>query len=684
MKKPSFEFISASSGIDLTTPALRVEAGAALTLVNFEMELGGGYRRINGYERVDGRASPSDAIYYTVVVADGSGISVGDTLTGDTSGATSEVVIKDGNTLGVTALAGAPYTLSEPANSTTISAIEVRSGQTDIDTDDIWQLAAADYYRDLIGALSGSGDTLGAVQFNSTKYAFRSDGTNAVMYKSSASGWTVVTLFQYLFFDAGVGADGDLAAGVVIDGGTSSAQGTIKKVITNGGTWGTDASGYLVVDVTTGAFQNNEAINVSAVTKATTDGADVDIALTVGGKFQFIQHNFYASSSTDYLYGCDGVSYAWEFDGTVLTPIFFPAPTPNPSWNTPKYIAVHDTNLFLSFPGGQLAHSSLGDPLVFSALLGAADYGLGSECTGLESRAGQVLAIYTAVGRTYGLYGIAGDFELTTLSEAFGAKDYTVETMGTVYALDDKGIVPLERVQAFGDFEAATVSRKVRSILETNKDNIVQAVVSTKRNQYRLFFNDGSALVMSDDRNLENNSQAFTTIKYPDIPTCLSNNDDASGNEVILFGDSSGMVYQADIGYNFDGDAIEWAYRTPFIHAGSPHIEKGWHRLYTNIEAERVISAMTVRWELSYGSPYHAINQKVTPDIKGGGGYYDVDNFDEIYYDAELFSSGGNRLAGKGTNISLLYYGNDKYTRPFTIQSLELEYFNRRAKRNVA
>ncbi|HBA35861.1 MAG TPA: hypothetical protein DCZ12_17180, partial [Gammaproteobacteria bacterium] len=116
-------YVDLKGGIELSVPAISIPPGAALFLVNFEPELNGGYRRINGYERVDGRAAPSDAVYYTVGVADASGISVGATLTGGTSGTTSEVIAKDGNTLGVTDLSGAGYTLSEAANGTTISAV---------------------------------------------------------------------------------------------------------------------------------------------------------------------------------------------------------------------------------------------------------------------------------------------------------------------------------------------------------------------------------------------------------------------------------------------------------------------------------------------------------------------------------------------------------------------------------
>ncbi|HBA35862.1 MAG TPA: hypothetical protein DCZ12_17185, partial [Gammaproteobacteria bacterium] len=526
--------------------------------------------------------------------------------------------------------------------------VEAQGGNDDQDLDNQWQLLAEDYYRDLITAVTGSGDILGAVQYGATKYAFRSDGSNTVMYKSSASGWTAVTFFHLLRFDSGVtGADADLVPGATIDGQSSGATATIKSIVQNAGAWDGTAAGYMVVDVTSGTFQDAENIRVGGVNKCVADGANSAITLSPGGKFQFVEHNYYGSSDTSYLYGCDGVNFAWEFDGEVLTPILFPGST-NPSYNTPKYIEAHTTHLFLSFPGGRLAHSSLGTPLVFSGLMAAAAFGLGAECTGLESRAGQVLAIYTQDGKTYGLYGTdVTNWDMKVISESFGGKDYTVRSLGTVFAIDDQGIVPLERVQAYGDFEGATVSRSVRPILDQYSDSIVQAFTAKDRNQYRVAFSDGTILVMSDDRAVGGSNYAFSTLQYPDIPTCFSDNSDESGNQVILFGDSSGFVYQAEKGYTFDGDELESVCKLAFIHANSPSNEKRWHKVYTNIEAEWPISTMKIKWETNYATPHKPIFAGVTPDIKGGGGYFDVDNFDQIYFDAEQFSSAYNRLSGR-------------------------------------
>lgn len=681
MPQKQVDIVSLHGGLDQASTVLNIRPGAALDLVNFEPELEGGYRRIAGYERTDGRAAPSDALYYTVEVADSSGIAVGATLTGDTSGATSAVVIKDDatNTLGVTALSGG-YTKDETANGTTITAVEVQSGQDDNTTSDTWQMAAEDYYRDLIGAVPGDGDALYAFQFGATRYAFRADLGTVKLYKSSSTGWTLVPFFDVLFFDAGSMSDGEITAGTVIDGATSLAQGTVKVFVKNAGSYGTDASGYMVIDATSGTFQDNENLQVGGVTKAVANGANTAITLDTGGTFQHVEHNFYATTSGTAVYGCDGVNPAWEFDGTTLAPIYYPAPDEDPSWNAPLFIVAHKQHLFLAYAPGTLAHSAPGDPLVFSAILGAAEFGLGDTPTGMASRSGEVLAIYTR-GKTYGLYGSsAADWALRLISETFGAKPYTVQAIGTVYALDDKGIAPLERVQAFGDFESSTVSRYVRDIISAYQDKILGSVTIKERNQYRLHFTDGDALVMAFDSYVGADYPAFSLIRYPDVPTFVSTSQDASGDEVVLFGDASGVIYQAEKGYSFDGDAIEFAFRTPFLNQKSPHTRKTYRDLYVDIEAGHPFS-MSVNFDLSFSEIYSATNNLQSFSFSGGGGYWDATDWDEFFWDAEVFSSRGITLAGTGRNISLLFYGNSKFIRPFTIQTLELHYLARRLRR---
>jgi len=73
-------------GLDQVTPTLSLPAGVCRRAVNFEALITGGYGRIAGYERFDGRLRPSNAAYLVLSCTLTGVIAVGDTVTGMSSG----------------------------------------------------------------------------------------------------------------------------------------------------------------------------------------------------------------------------------------------------------------------------------------------------------------------------------------------------------------------------------------------------------------------------------------------------------------------------------------------------------------------------------------------------------------------------------------------------------------------
>lgn len=678
---PSIEtqIVSLRGGLDLSSPFALKDPGSALSLINFVPVLGGGgYRRWGGFERTDGRLLPSRAVYYTISVGDGSAINVGDTLTGETSGAESVVVIKDGDLLGVTAMQG-EYIDGEIANGTEVLGAPVLSGQPDMDNDDVWQLAAENYYRSLISAAPGDGAALYAFHYQGDYYAFREDGGTVKMYKSSQAGWQAVPFGHVLAWDTGVMAEGSVSPGDTIIGATSAAEAVVTRFIKNGGSYEDDASGYMVLEMISGAFEEGEDLELESVVVAKAAGGSYQIELQPGGYFQHVSHNFYGSAATQRVYGCDGVNPAWEFDGETLLPILFPGADYDAEFNCPSLIAVHRTYLFLLFRTGQMAHSAPGEPAIFSALMGAEQFGLGDVPTGVAARSGNVLAIYTE-GMTYGLYGkSAEDWDLAVISESFGAIKHTVQKVGTVYALDEKGIAPLERVDAYGDFESATVSRKVFPTLQRYHKRVIASVAAKQDNQYRLYFDDGSVMVMCDDKYMSESDPAFSMLQLPFTPTFVSSSDAPQG-QIILMGDADGMIYRSESGYNFDGEELEYSGRLPFAHQGMPQVRKSYRRLYIDLDSPRSVR-FYVSVDLAYGQPEIPSPLGGEVHAETGGGYWDVDQWDEFFWDAANFASQGVSLSGTANNISILFYGNSKTTRPFTLQTYELHFLRRRVRR---
>lgn len=193
-------------GLDLISPALAISPGACRDSLNFECNILGGYSRIAGYERFDGRPSPSDQTYWSFPATISGTLAAGNTITGATSGATGVVCLIDTTTLpGTTYIAFTKLTgsfLSGGENLKVGGAVvahaataETRTGAPTPKANAIWTKAAADNYRADIQKVPGSGAILGVWMYNDVTYAFRNNagGTAAVMYKSTVGGWTLVT-----------------------------------------------------------------------------------------------------------------------------------------------------------------------------------------------------------------------------------------------------------------------------------------------------------------------------------------------------------------------------------------------------------------------------------------------------------------------------------------------------------
>lgn len=86
------EWIPFTGGLDTTTPAMQKKPGTLINALNFEQNLTGGYDTVTGYERADGRPSPSDAEYALLTCQLTDTVSVGDVVT-DAAGTSYGTVI---------------------------------------------------------------------------------------------------------------------------------------------------------------------------------------------------------------------------------------------------------------------------------------------------------------------------------------------------------------------------------------------------------------------------------------------------------------------------------------------------------------------------------------------------------------------------------------------------------------
>jgi hypothetical protein len=709
------QFFPLSGGLNLVTPAIRTPAGHAIAGLNYEV-VEKGYRRWDGFERSDGRPKPSDASYWILNFENGSeAVEEGDTVTGASSGAVAVALLDavkesgdydaqvpgsfwDGSTsiwdggatvldpagslwdvhgtaagyMVLTSLTGAFTDAENLLVSAAVAAVAdgtaVERG-ADNDTDDATYLQAAiEAARALIQAVPGSGPVRGVWSYNGSSYAFRDNagGTAGVMHKATASGWVAQSLGLTVAFTSG--GVYQIQQGDTITGATSAATAVVGRVILDTGTWaGGDAAGRLVLTSQTGTFQA-ENLNVGANGNvATIAGNSTATTLPPGGRYDFVNHNFYGASNLYRMYGCNGVGKAFEWDGNVFVPI-----TTGMAVDTPKHIAAHKNHLFLIFPGGSTQHSAIGDPYHYTLVLGAGEIGIGSEGTGFVQDYLGVLGIF-ARNKVLALYGSSSsDWELVPLANDAGGIEWTIQKIATPIYLDDRGLRDMRATQSFGDFKMGAVSQMVEPLIRAKKKAGIEPVASMRvraKDQYRLFWEDGTGISVYFGR------------KKPEILafdigkpiTCCCSGEDADGNEVLLFGDSAGFVYQMDSGTSFDGAAVDAFLRLPFNHVGSPTQNKRWHKATLEMDGGANTQIGLVA-EYSYADPEQPPSPSQTFSVGGGGGFWDEAVLDEFYWSSPVEGLAECHIDGIGRNVSIAVVSRATYEEPHTIHGLTLHY----------
>lgn len=812
-----------NGGLDVVTPALSVDPGFALAMVNFEPFYNGGYRRIDGYERFDGHAKPSAAIPYGVTISNlgaiqGVGTSTSTnpgayaTAVGQTSGATAIVVaaiatnslIVTGTLtttgtqywLGLTAVTGT-FTQGERlvvGTNTSLGTLttypSVNYAPTGTGTDGYAYLnefmaGAQNYYRQQIGTVPGTGNVQGSWQRGTNIYAIRNAGTaSSLMYRSSGTGWTtagivystsvfysgLLSTVQSASFTATLdqtgilnvsaitqgtiyvgGTLGDLAgltpigavvlatlgtatgqtgqyqisinpsvavasesmftvnppaslpvAGQVMVGASSSATGTVAYATPHDTT-----VGYISLSSCTGTFLNGEVLRTVVAGVGTAFGTAASngtgFSLPPNGFYRFKNSNFYATSSTYNTYGVNGQGPSFQIDNNQLVvPILMPQITQpgqpgNGSW--PFLQECHAGFLFLGFPGGIYQQSVAGTPLQFDGFLGAAEFSVGDELTGMISTLGPNLVLPT-VHATFALSGNSdANFAQSLIAEKAGMILFSGQLLDTVYALNNLGITSLSRTQSYGNFVGSTVSQLVQPIVTSLRNHFTDSTIVRASNQARFYFDDGTCLIMYIP-GLGQQNKAWSAMEsgvtaqfgyasYPHPIYNICNSEDQNDLEVgyFSFNNADGYVYQDRSGTSFDGAAVTSYVRLAFNNVGSPALRKYFRRLDLEINAAAQV-ALKFAADFSYNSEsassgvtnLTAANIPVL-NVFGGGGYWDSIYWNQFAWDGQTISSARAVINGTGLNVSFLMFHQAITDAPFVLQGATIYYDPRRLQR---
>lgn len=707
------KYFPCRGGLNLVDPPITLDPGEVIASKNYEAVDRGGYRRIQGYEQFDGRPSPYETSYWLIQYDGGNTERPGnrDTITMLRSGVVFEVlsaaVLESGNFAGGDAAGYIPamVTSGDPElvednegidlNGNTVAYVDGGATENSASTDALHTTYRNDAIlqrQKNIEKPAGKGRVRGVWGMDGVVYAFRNDETvsKSVMFKSTDTGWEEVNLGRYLEFDAG-DDDGPFLEGDIVTGLTSGASGTVLRVAHRSGDWaapaGNTAVGRLTfASVTNGPFQDDEELQVDGTTYALANGVDVANELPAIGDenvYQFITHNFYGHDNTRAIYGVNGEGQAFEYrpsDGA------FTFVVTGMTDDKPTHVQEHKNFLFLAFSGGSLQHSSVADPIVWNAVLGSTELAVGDEITGMVREIGNVLAVFTR-NDTHLLYGTsASDWDLQQLHSGTGARNRTVQKMAVGWGLDDRGITNIAATQAYGDFKQNAVSEKVDPFLRYKEtlqssprmDTAHNSVVSRRKNQYRIFFGDKTGLYVT----IENNKvMGIMPVELNQHVRCICSVEDENGAEHIYFGAGNGFVYEMDKGNGFGQAAIDYYIAFSYHHYGTPQANKLFDVVELEIDGPYNDGVLTAIPDYSYGDPDVPQSREYSMLVKGDGGLWDIDRWNEFIWSSQIVASSRLKIDGFGNNMSLLVYGETEYVEPHTIQGMTVSYRFRSRRR---
>lgn len=675
--EPRVDIVPLQGGVDAVTTPILVPPGKLLSSNNFEPDIFGGYRRMGGIERFDGRTSPTDAPYYVLRGTITGTINVNDTVVGDTSGATGKVLYINAaitpDEVVITRLTGTFVAETIKIGAATVAIITdiTMNGASNVqDHANFRALTAAEYRGDIV-KVPGSGPVRGVWEYLGDIYALRDNvgATACIMHKATTSGWSAIAFGVEVQFD---GAVAEISEGQTVVGQTSLATGVVRRALLRTGTWAVSGVGTLFFDTLTGSFIDNENIQVGGVTKVIANGVSSDVTLAPGGRFVFDNHNFSGTIDKYRMYFADGKNFVSEFDGTRIVPI-----RTGISDDKPSFVVGHRNHLVIGIQSS-LQLSSIGNPYAWTALTGASELALGDTITNVVVQRGDGstgVLLVTTRNHKFVLYGTStADFKLIQYADDTGAYAYTVQNIDYAYYLDDRGIAQLAASQNFGGFQLGVLSNPVQPTIDTKRTLAVASCVAKSKNQYRLFFSDGTGMILNvasaDGASIT--PGALMPFDYSLVTNMFNvfSYVATTGKERIFGAGADGFVYELDKGTSMDGADIDSHILMVFNYMKSPYLRKRFRRAVLQFRTDGVVN-VSIGYDLTYGHVDTAVgnSQNVT-----GGGFWDSFTWDSFTWDGSYLQEFNLDIPGVGENLSLLVRGLSNRDEAYTIHTLIVNY----------
>jgi hypothetical protein len=702
----------ARDGLVLTVPALAADPGSAAEVLNFETDISGGFRRIDGYERFDGRTPPSsgwaEPWEFDLGGPDGGTAPDGETwsgpapVTGNLNEAVTLCIPLNGLSLvgGLTMAPGKEFALlvhdGNMAHYTNqvytsqqdfldaivampgVASAEVTGGSLCI-TSDVpmipgvyprlevlqWTILddtlLEDTLREAISGPPGYGPIYGLTTFKGIVICARNfdeAGDDSRLYRSTPNGWEQIPM----------------PADFVSGGAVASA--TATTLVHTGAGWTVDEHIGRTVSILTGAGTGQTRVIVSNTADTLTvaawdtipDGTYEILGQRVrigNALYTFVEYNFYGDPARKALYGADGKNKAFEISGNP-----YPGMMEYTEIDTvivrglttyyPQKVSAHSNHLFLSFEGGWLQYSGIGNPFSDDVNDGAGGIAYPDEITNMLPLKDSALAITTR-DNMYILYGTSEqDWQSSSLSaqgDGVGALPNTLVSAAGTFFCDPTGLFRMDAVQTFGNFITSALSRAINPLYQFLSPTIIGAATLKSRGLYRIYCQGGQYISMTfGPEKILGFGYGILELNTRVVGSGTIGSTPQDQTEIILIGSDEGMVYTMDRGDTFDGADIPAAIRFHFHNGGSPRQVKRWRKAVFEIKTPMIFD-MQSNAIMDYGGTEEAALHEVgLANLSQSGGVWNVDRWNEFYWLGKYVGEGEMRIDGHARNVSLMLY----------------------------
>ncbi len=388
-----------------------------------------------------------------------------------------------------------------------------------------------------------------------------------------------------------------------------------------------------------------------------------------GGVFKTKVANFSGSAAIGShgfaLYGVDGVNPAWVYDGTSVQ-FLETGRASSGQKDAPNSLAVLPTQqLALGYADGMLTLSAYGEPSTYEVSKGAAEIAVADAIVDLAVQPNEILAIFCEKSLKMLTGKTATDFQLSTYSERLGITAGSLQPIGDSVFLTDDGITRLNRVQEFGDFRETALTAKIKPLIDKLNRKVLCSWVVETRNEYWLMYENGIGIIV---KFIGAEVSGISTFDFGKLFTCAVSSEQ-DREEVVYAGSEDGYIYQLERGDSFDGQKIRAFFSSVYEYLGSVEQRKRIKKVQLEVMTDERAELQT-RIQLDYASKEAPANYAEKVAVLSGGGFYDIDYFEQTLWTDSEIGLADIYVSGVGRNVSTIVYSETDVEPPHILGSM--------------